>query len=342
MKRKNVLNIVWIFVAMTLLMGVMPSGAFAEELNTELNETDSLTLESIMAINGAKENIFNNLLNSVDFYDAVEGEFTTTLWSNDDTLNTTVSYVSNIPEQESYQKISENGKGADTEVYVTEGKTYTFDNVSRSYTVLDSGIQDVEAEREKKNTNICVSKTEESQSKKTQFVNRVGIKEDGMPVYRYRSDLTNASYAAVSIFPQDLTFGLLTNMDDWDIVDTGKYLGRDTIILHGVVSDPVYSEKINSAEYDLTIDFETGIILEFVGFDAAGTETESIRTHNINIIKNLNTSEENLTDFVSEALNDFNGYIEEKIATPKNIGYNEERNISTATTAATSISCRVN
>ena len=59
MKRKNVLNIVWIFVAMTLLMGVMPSGAFAEELNTELNETDSLTLESIMAINGAKENIFN-------------------------------------------------------------------------------------------------------------------------------------------------------------------------------------------------------------------------------------------------------------------------------------------
>jgi len=43
--------------------------------------TDFETVEEINQIANIKENIFNNLLNAIDYYDVVEGTFTTTLWS---------------------------------------------------------------------------------------------------------------------------------------------------------------------------------------------------------------------------------------------------------------------
>lgn len=285
-----------------------------EETTNDEQSSNSLTLEFIEEIDNVKENIFNNMLDSVDFYDAVEGEFITTLWDDPEDENhsensaTTISYVSNIPAQESYQMISENGEIATTEVYVTEGKQYTFNNLTRSYRIDDIGVLDVTSEREKKDANICL---QAATGRQTSISSRIGSK-DGAPVYRYRNDLTNTNYAAVSLFPQTLTFGLLTNQEDWEIIGTDTYIDRDAITIQGVVSDPVYSAKINSVTFTLTVDVETGIILEFVGYDADGNETESIKTTEISIIQDASVNRNNLTGFISEALENYDGYTEER------------------------------
>jgi hypothetical protein len=106
-------------------------------------------------------------------------------------------------------------------------------------------------------------------------------------------------------------------LDDWNVIGTGTYLDRCVVIVQGIISDPVYSEKINSASFSLAIDYETGIILEFIGYDADGNETESIRTTEINIIKDDSICQSNLAGFVDNAMERYRDYSKKEIACGK-------------------------
>lgn len=68
------------------------------------------------------------------------------------------------------------------------------------------------------------------------------------------------------------------------------------------ISDSVYSQKINSETFKLVVDAETGIVLEFVGYDDLGNETESIKTTDISIIKNTNGGSTDIAAFVDASL----------------------------------------
>lgn len=289
-------------LASVVWLGTMPISASAEDSVTEaksniVDENAALTLASITETEDVKENIFNNLLNNIDYYDAVEGEFTTTLWADEDGEPATVSYVTDINTQQSYQKLDEEQSSG--EVYVTDGKKYTFDNLARTYSVEYIGGNNIE--REKQVQDIFLVADRASSLSQNSNESRVGVK-DGVPIYYYRNDLTNADFAKVSIFPQTLTFGLLTDMDNWDIVDVTNYLDRDAIVIEGTISDPIYSEKINAKDFRLIVDSETGIILEFTGYDSEGNETESIETTNINIIKDSTMQRGSLTGFIDSEL----------------------------------------
>ena len=50
------------------------------------------------------------------------------------------------------------------------------------------------------------------------------------------------------------------------------------------------------------VDAETGIVLEFVGYDDLGNETESIKTTDISIIKNTNGGSTDIAAFVDASL----------------------------------------
>lgn len=126
----------FLFVAV-LLVGVVSISSFAygtselsAESGIETEESKDLiwSLEEIQKLENVKENIFNNMLNSVDHYDAVEGEFTTTLITDEG--EAVVSYATDIPNQKSYQKITEAGKS--TEVVANDGMIYSFDNSTRT------------------------------------------------------------------------------------------------------------------------------------------------------------------------------------------------------------------
>ncbi len=134
---------------------------------------------------------------------------------------------------------------------------------------------------------------------------RVGDK-DGVPIYYYRTDLTNTSYANASIFPQELTFALLSDQNNWEIENTTYYLGRKAIIIRGTVKDSAYAEKIGAVDFQLTVDLESGIILEFRGFDTYGNETENLKTTEINFVEN--NARSSLTRLIESKLADCADY----------------------------------
>ena len=93
---------------MTLLMTsalAVDSEDTMEKTTTADKEQKALRLNDVVSTDDYKENIFNSILNSVDYYDAVEGSFVTTLW-REDGEPTVVSYGSDINAQKSYQEIS--------------------------------------------------------------------------------------------------------------------------------------------------------------------------------------------------------------------------------------------
>lgn len=301
----------FLFVAV-LLVGVVSISSFAygtselsAESGIETEESKDLiwSLEEIQKLENVKENIFNNMLNSVDHYDAVEGEFTTTLITDEG--EAVVSYATDIPNQKSYQKITEAGKS--TEVVANDGMIYSFDNSTRTYRITNADLR-IELEERVRVSNSVLESVDSNVNFSTSIedvTKRVGNK-DGVPIYYYRTDLTNTGYASASIFPQELTFALLSDQNNWEIANTTYYLGRRAIIIQGTVKDSVYAEKIGSVEFQLIVDLESGIILEFRGFDVYGNETESLKTTEINFIEN--NARSSLTRLIESKLADCADY----------------------------------
>ena len=269
-----------------------------EKTTTADKEQKALRLNDVVSTDDYKENIFNSILNSVDYYDAVEGSFVTTLW-REDGEPTVVSYGSDINAQKSYQEIS--AEDEEYQVLVADGEKYTINAKARTRKVENVGYEEVSSRIKQTGSIYAASVAYETADNSDASAARVGT-EDGVPVYYYRNDLTNCDYAAVSIFPQTLAFGLLTNLNDWEVVSTDTYLDRNVLIVEGTISDPIYSQKINSETFKLVVDAETGIVLEFVGYDDLGNETESIKTTDISIIKNTNGGSTDIAAFVDASL----------------------------------------
>ena len=286
---------------MTLLMTsalAVDSEDTMEKTTTADKEQKALRLNDVVSTDDYKENIFNSILNSVDYYDAVEGSFVTTLW-REDGEPTVVSYGSDINAQKSYQEIS--AEDEEYQVLVADGEKYTINAKARTRKVENVGYEEVSSRIKQTGSIYAASVAYETADNSDASAARVGT-EDGVPVYYYRNDLTNCDYAAVSIFPQTLAFGLLTNLNDWEVVSTDTYLDRNVLIVEGTISDPIYSQKINSETFKLVVDAETGIVLEFVGYDDLGNETESIKTTDISIIKNTNGGSTDIAAFVDASL----------------------------------------
>ena len=274
------------------------TAATTKETTTVDKEQKVLHLSDVVSTNDYKENIFNNILNSVDYYDAVKGSFVTTLW-REDGEPTVVSYGSDINAQKSYQEIS--AVDEEYQVLVADGEKYTIDAKTRTRKVENIGYEEVSSRTKQTGSIYAASVAYKTADNSDVSAARVGT-EDGVPVYYYRNDLTNCDYAAVSIFPQTLVFGLLTNLNDWEVVATDTYLDRNVLVVEGAISDPIYSQKINSETFKLVVDAETGIVLEFIGYDDLGNETESIKTTDISIIKNVNGGSTDIATFVDTSL----------------------------------------
>ncbi|MBR5366025.1 MAG: hypothetical protein IK132_07275 [Clostridia bacterium] len=100
---------------------------------------------------------------------------------------------------------------------------------------------------------------------------RIKVMEDGIPVYVYRNNITNCPLASYAVFPQEIAFSYLKDFDDWEIEGTGEtYLGRRCAVLRGTPS-PYLASKHGIDSFRMTVDEETGILLELYGTKDGGT-----------------------------------------------------------------------
>lgn len=100
-------------------------------------------------------------------------------------------------------------------------------------------------------------------------VQRVLVERDGAPGYRYRANPTNLPLASFSLLPQEFAFGFLSDFSKWEITGTDTYLGRECVVVKGQVGGD-YGQKLRVSDFEMRIDRETGILLDYHGYAPSG------------------------------------------------------------------------
>lgn len=242
---------------------------------------DNYTLSTVAEIIDIKDNIYVNMINSVDFFDSVEGAFTTTLAGIGETY---VEYQTDIVNQMAIQQINNSTQNETS--YFENSSFLVVDNNTKSYETIRCISQYDESTRQAAKADICLSYSTETMTiAGGQIVpeGRVWQDDTGTNCYLYRNNITNTDIASLSIFPQDLAFGFLSDTSNWEITGVEEYLGRNAIILSGDTNGSQYGINMNVDTFTMWIDIETGILLNFQGFDYNGDLTQYLVTEHISV-----------------------------------------------------------
>ena len=225
-----------------------------------------------------KQNIFNKMLNSVDYYQSVYGSFEV---SNAAFGDQTVSYQAGLEDKVSYQKIE--GTGIDQEQYYQNNEQIKYDNKARTYRV--SAVAEF---------------VEEPQLRSGA---RITENEDGTKNYFYRGDVTHTGFASsMSLLPQEMAFGFLEDFSLWEITGTETYLGREAVRIEGLTEE-AYGDKLSVESFVFLVDRATGILLRYDGYDQDGALTDSMHTTQIAIDQGLSIN-------LNARSNKYEGYTE--------------------------------
>ncbi len=260
------------------------------KINSKIN-TSSEIYPEIETLNSKKELIFNNILNSIDHFDSVSGKFETTLITGSPL---SVCYEVDIPSQLSSQKIL--GSQINTEILCKDERILEVDNNKQIYSEIPFISQYDSSKRTPLNStaNIATNSSPVKNDEK-----RVKENQNGEMEFYYRTNLTNAGYAATSIFPQELCFGFLTELESWDITGIERILNRTAIVISGKTSDKGYANKLQTFSYTMKFDYETGILLDFKGYSESGEISQELNTTEIKI----NQKDINLSDQIERKIN---------------------------------------
>lgn len=244
----------------------------SETILTESSSEDTEFVTVDSEFGSIKEEIWHKMLNSIDYYNTVSGKM---IYSDCPGEDVYVEYQTNLNESNAYTKVQEiNVFDSSAAVMSSDFSAYTNANTfavevftnGTSLTMLDN--IDKTAVNEK-NSVFTRENAEELKDDE-----RVVIEEDGTPGYYYRCDVTNTFLANASLFPQEMTFGFLTDFDLWDIDKVEPYVGRECYVISGVSSED-YGNKIGVKNFQMYVDCATGVLLKYVGYD----EDENIHAY---------------------------------------------------------------
>ncbi len=246
------------------------------------------TFNDVKRISNVKGNIYNGMINSVDFYDAVEGSFTTSFIREGEDV--TINFKVDIPQQVAMESVM--GRVENLQNICIDETLYSYNAANDSYIECYYASQLDASERSSKlDYNVCLPHSQKMVffDGENAIYDRVITQSDGERGYYYRPDITKTAFASQCIFPQSLGMALLNDMDNWDISGVRQFLGRNAVVIHGSVTDSDYAQKISSSSFEMTVDMETGVLLEFKGF-SDGKLTQHIEMTSIHF---LDSNEEN-------------------------------------------------
>lgn len=246
-----------------------------EELVQEAIQIDPQLVAEYSAI--TKDNIYHKMLNTVDFFNTARGII------NAESIVSEVSFDVDMSSAKSYVKSVGKEYNTDLEFYTFDGKTYRFDNVEKTKQVSiaqDSKVELARTEIELSAQNATADVNLDQDSTRV-------VQSGEYNTYYYRADPTN-SYVASSLclFPQELTFGYLSNKNLWDITGQVTYEGRNCVIIEGT-ADPSYGDRFDVATFTMYVDSETGILLKYDGYNDEGIRTDYIEVTDFSLTPKL-------------------------------------------------------
>ncbi|MBQ9673106.1 MAG: hypothetical protein IJV39_00580 [Ruminococcus sp.] len=277
------------------------------EIGTNASQSDTEKDKNITEIPikhldvDTKTNLYSKVLNSIDYYNVINGTIETNMLNQTDEV---IEYNVDMSKGTAYQHVL--GRDFDEEVFAQDNNVYTIDNLTKTYSVEAAVAKSDEYEEDdvllgeldvKDRIKYTTADEEETDDAE--------ISESGnelIPVYYYRQNPTNVHYAStVSLFPQEMAFGFLSDENLWDITDKTEFLNRKCTVVEGK-TEQGYGEKLNISSFVIIIDDESGVILDFKGYDQQGNITNYTSTKNVSFssksIKKLDLS--NYSDYAVE------------------------------------------
>lgn len=290
----------------TFSIAILIAGFFVVAINVGLNNValpkDSLvhaeeknTISLLEPINqtSKKDSIKIKMLNSTKFYDAVKGSFKLTLISNETEFTDYIDYNLNYIDTLSYVTVKDSSNTYLDEIIIDEGIYEEYTTYKNDENTKWTGL------------NIINEKTNSS---KTEYVY---IDEN---LVLNNGDFGNnlLTPATNSIHPEQLAILCLNSKNEWDIIETQKMLGREVYLLEGTISSDILSAKKDMLnKFEIYVDKETGIVLEYSIYDINGNLNSQLTTSEISIVsKNSSKEDRKAADIVNNA--EIKAILEEK------------------------------
>lgn len=210
---------------------------------TDDNVNNNIELEGEV-FDDPKANIFNKMLNSIDYFNYIDLTLETSMLSAEKTI---IQFQVNIENGISYEAVTENGF-LTSETYTQSGNMIYVDNKAKTYT----------------ENYLPVYSSDDTPYIK--LADRITTEDDGLPCYHYRRNITNCPLASYSIVPQELTFSYLKDFNKWEIANESiNFLNRNCVVINGETA-PYISGKQGADKFTMYVDSETGILMKLVGF----------------------------------------------------------------------------
>lgn len=297
MKKKIIISAITtgVFASSLLIYGIGNSTrytpiAHADTIsNTAANATSEVTIPNT---DDGKAQIQNLMLNSIDYYKKASGtmQYLSTTANYNFVINYQTDLSDNPKSYENDQEIpidstdpleSAKAKGLHTETQIYDGNSTA---MITSDPKIDGGQANTNAMKVDK-----ITKSQRDELKDSTMKNRV-IKmngENGPNTYIPRVDPTYMGIAKISLFPQDIAMGFLTDTTQWNITGNENIAGINTVVIKGTL-DSNYSQRYEAQNFTLNVDPNTGILLQMEVTNSNGEITQLVKTFSIKINENLN------------------------------------------------------
>ncbi|MDC0763148.1 hypothetical protein POF51_20730 [Brevibacillus sp. AG] len=229
--------------------------------------------------------IREKMLNAIDYYEYVEGEFKYDVAGK----KYTAEFVVQQGKNPGSRTVLKDPSGKTTQELVADEEfVLQLNNTSKTYLKMksSSSVEVPKGER--------VKKEKDTDGKEAN-------------VYIYRQDPAKALIAKTVTFPQEYGFWLDDKAKNYKITSEEMFLERNAVVISGELSDDL-SKKLKSTSFEMWVDEKTGVLLKLITTDKGGNVKNSIEVLNINFETNLAKTTSRMFD-----TDDTKGYKELKL-----------------------------
>jgi hypothetical protein len=194
--------------------------------------------------------LYDKILNSIDYFDYASGGLSIGVGGE----KYEVSFRVNLPTGESYEEVTDEN-GDTIQIEYSDGQT--------RYLVYPQRSEYETAACERRGDGIPAGR-------------RISTDEHGINAYFYRMDGTNTVYTSkFSLLPQGLAMKYLSNEDHWYFIGTADICGRDCVAIRCYTHEAAAEGEPEVAAFEMLIDSETGVVLQYLAWDAERNITVS-------------------------------------------------------------------
>ena len=238
-----------------------PPAAYAEPVTVGETVTPALSVPrpAVGNVDLTKEAVYDRFLNAIDYYTAVTVQLKASIVAGHEM---DIAMQADMTTARSHEFVQENG--------IPVSEAFCDGEQVLEYNYDSNAVRLTSGHAVRWEESVLPADTP-----------RITTGPGGAPSYQYRANPTNLSLASFSLLPQEFAFGFLSDFSGWEIAGTDTYLGRECIVVKGQIGGD-YDSKLRVTDFEMRIDREAGILLDYHGYNAAGDVSQYVTVTAVN------------------------------------------------------------